>query len=374
MPADPRDPALVADYLIFFRGAERTFAQMAAAYPESPIYTIAHRAGATDRRFAGREIHTSWLQRAGLTREWYRYTLPLLPGAAESLPVSRHRVVVSSSFGFAHGVRPRPEAVHVCYCHTPFRYAWHERDRGLSGTPAFARPIAARSLTRVKAWDVEASTRVTHYVANSEITRARIAEFYGRDAEVLHPPVETERFAVSEPEDYFVYLGELVSHKRAEVAIEAARLAGKPITIVGDGPDLPALRAAHGDHATFLGRIGDAELAAVLSRALALVVPNVEEFGIAAVEAQASGRPVLALGAGGALETVVDGETGVLVDGGSVEEFAEAMGEVDFTRFAPAAARANAERFAAARFRERLTDLVARASAGRSGASVSSRP
>ena len=230
--------------------------------------------------------------------------------------------------------------------------------------PGTLRGFAARSLARVKAWDLEASTRVTHYVANSEITRARIAEFYGRESEVLHPPVEVGRFAIGEPEDYFLYVGELVSHKRAGVAIAAAKLAGRPIRVVGDGPDLAALRAAHGDHATFLGRIGDDELARVYSGALALVVPNVEEFGIASVEAQASGRPVLAVGAGGALETVVDGETGVLTAGGSAGEIAAAMADVDFTRFDPAAARGNAERFADRLFRERLIEIVGRASSG----------
>jgi glycosyltransferase involved in cell wall biosynthesis len=352
------DPALAADYLIFFRGAERTFAQMAACWPQAPIYTIAYRGGATAGRFEGRRIRTSFMQRLGLNRHWYRYALPLLPRAAESLPVGEHRTIVSSSFGFAHGVRPAPGAVHVCYCHSPFRQAWHERERALATTPRWARSYAARTLARYREWDLEASGRVTHYLANSEITRRRIADLYGREAAVIHPPVETERFAPGVPEDYFLYVGELVSHKRPEVAVRAAELAGVPLLLVGDGPEQRRLDAIAGERTRLLGRIGDSELASVYARARALIVPNVEEFGIAAVEAQAAGRPVLALGEGGARETVVDGVTGTLVAGGAAEDFAEAMREVDFTRFDPEAARRNAERFSAGRFRERLLAAV----------------
>jgi glycosyltransferase involved in cell wall biosynthesis len=351
-------PALVADYLIFFRGAERTFAQMVDCWPQAPIHTIAYRAGATGGRFEGREVQTSFMQWLGLNRHWYRYALALLPRAAESLPVGERATIVSSSFGFAHGVRPRTGAIHVCYCHSPFRQAWHERGRALAGTPRWARGYAARTLERYRAWDLEASRRVTHYVANSEITRARIAELYEREAPVIHPPVEVDRFATAEPEDYFLFVGELVSHKRPEVAVRAAELAGVPLRVVGDGPEQRRLRAIAGDRIRFLGRICDDELASVYSRARALIVPNVEEFGIASVEAQAAGRPVLALGEGGALETVVDGVTGTLVDAGAPDDFAEAMREVDFTRFDPAVARDNAHRFSAGRFRERLTEAV----------------
>ena len=226
---------------------------------------------------------------------------------------------------------------------------------------ALTRRIARRSLARMREWDLEASRRVTHYVANSEITRERIAATYGRDAELLHPPVEVDRFRPGEPEDYFLTVGELVPHKRTELALEAARRSGRRITVVGDGPELARLRSEYGDRATFLGRIGDPELAAVYAGALALVVPNAEEFGIAAVEAQAAGRPVLAVGEGGARETVLEGETGVLVDGQSADALAEAMRDVDFTRFDPAAARTSAERFRPEVFRAGLVAAVDRA-------------
>jgi glycosyltransferase involved in cell wall biosynthesis len=201
-------------------------------------------------------------------------------------------------------------------------------------------------------------------VANSEITRRRIERCYGREAEVVHPPVDVDRFepvAAAEVGDHFLFVGELAAHKRPDVAVEAARRAGRAIKVVGGGPELRRLRSRAGGQVEFLGRVGDRELARLYARSLALVVPNVEEFGIAAVEAQAAGRPVLALASGGAAECVVDGETGVLVDGSGADRLAEAMREVDFRRFGSAAARANAERFAPARFRAELAAVVARA-------------
>jgi glycosyltransferase involved in cell wall biosynthesis len=201
---------------------------------------------------------------------------------------------------------------------------------------------------------------VTGYVANSALTRNRIREFYGRDAPVVHPPVDTHRFRAGVPEDFFLVVGELVPHKRTELALEAARRAGVAITVVGDGPERNRLEKAHGAKAQFLGRLSDRELIDLYARARAVVMPNVEEFGIVAVEAQAAGRPVVAANAGGGRETVIDGITGVLVPPEDVEALAEAMRSTDFDRFVPERARQQAERFSAAEFRLRFTQEVAR--------------
>ncbi len=260
--------ALVHDYLLFLRGAERAFSAIAGIWPDATIYTGAYSESATEGRFAGREIRTSWAQRLGVNRHWYRALLPVWPRAIESLPLGDHPLVVSSSFAFAHGVRPDPGAVHVCYCHSPFRYAWHENESALASLPAPARPLARRLLASAREWDREASRRVTRYVANSRITQRRIRKAYGREAEVIHPPVEVERFGPAEPEevgDHFLFVGELVAHKRADVALEAARRAGKRIRVVGGGPELRRLRAAYADCAEFLGRVPDAELARIYS-------------------------------------------------------------------------------------------------------------
>ena len=335
---------LVHDYLLVMRGAERTFHAMAGAWPEARIYTTLYDVAGTEGAFARRDVRTSFLQRTGAKQDGFRKLLPLFPAAVERLPVGEHELLVSSSSAFALGVRPGPGAIHVCYCHSPFRYVWHEREKALAEMPGPARPLGARVLERIREWDREASGRVTHFIANSEITRSRIREFYGRDSHLVHPPVEIDRFlaADAEPEDWFLMVGALVGHKRMESAFEAARAAGRRIRVVGDGPERERWQADYADVAEFLGRVPDDELIGLYSRALAVVIANVEEFGITAVEAQAAGRPVLAVAGGGVLETVVPGVTGELVE---PDGLAEAMKGVDFTAFDPQAARSNAIRF-----------------------------
>ncbi|MFY9264896.1 MAG: glycosyltransferase [Solirubrobacterales bacterium] len=354
------DIGLVHDYLLTARGAERTFSAMAGCWPEAPIYTALFDREQMGDRFARRRVVTSGLQKLGVGQRSFRALLPLFPGAIERLPVGEHDVVVSSSSAFAHGVHPGADAVHVSYCHSPFRYVWHERDRTIRQMPAAARPLARRVLGRVRRWDLAATDRVTHFVANSEITRERIFGCYGREAAVIHPPVDVERFgAPQRPQGYLLYVGEITAHKRVETAIEAARLAGRQIKVVGDGPERRRLATLHAGHAEFVGRIPDRELTDLFARADALIVPNVEEFGIAAVEAQAAGRPVVGIARGGTRETVIDGVTGVLVDTGTVEEFAEALRATDFSRFDGADIAMYAKRFSIARFQRELRDLVA---------------
>ena len=346
--------ALVHDYLLTVRGAERTFEAIASYFPFAPIYTLLYDERGTEGRFRQREIHTSGLQRLRLGQARFRWLLPALPGAAQRLGVEGHDLVISSSSAFAHGVRPDEGAQHVCYCYTPFRYAWHDYAIALEEVSWGARPFLRTALKRIRDWDIAASRRVTHYIAISQISQQRIAESWGRDATIVHPPVEVDRFSIGEPEDFFLVTAHLVRHKRIEIALQAARRARVPIKVVGDGPDMRRLQALYGGSADFLGRVSDAELASLYGRARALVMPNIEEFGIAGVEAQASGRPVLAANAGGARETVVDGETGVLVTPESVSAFAEAMQEVDFDRFDSAHIRQHAQQFSEARFRERF--------------------
>ena len=357
------EPVLVHDYLLVMRGPERTFAAMADCWPYAPVRTLLYDAEGTWGRFGHHRISVSRLQRLGLSQQSFRRLLPLYPLAAERLPVAGHDVVVSSSSAFAHGVRPDPGAVHVCYCHSPFRYAWHERDVALREIPGPLRPALKAVLDRVRRWDLEASGRVTHYVANSEITRRRIADFYGRDSVVVHPPVAVDRFAPGTPEDWYLTVSEVVQHKRIEIALQAARRSGSKLKVVGTGPDLARLQREYAGHAEFLGRVSDEELRTLYPRARALVMANVEEFGIAGVEAQAAGRPVLAADAGGARETVVDGVTGHRVRPDDVEALAEAMAHADIDRLDPAAIVANAERFSVRRFQERLRAEVGRAAA-----------
>jgi glycosyltransferase involved in cell wall biosynthesis len=349
--------ALAHDYLLVLRGAERTFAGMTDVWPEAPIFTLLYDEQGTHGRFAGRSVTTSPLQRLGARQDTFRAMLPLFPIAVRRLDLSGYDTIVSSSSAFAHGVRPPAGAKHVCYCYSPFRYAWHEQARALSEVPAPLRPLLRLVLRRHRAFDRRAIRTVDRFLATGEIARERIRRFWGRDATVLHPPVEVERFSLGEAGDHVLFVAELVRHKRPEVAIEAAVAAGRRIKVVGTGPELGRLRERYGRHADFLGRVDDAGLARLYAEAAGLVVPNVEEFGIAAVEAQAAGRPVVAIDAGGARETVLPERTGLLVPDGDPEALARAL-RSDLTRFDPREIQAHAQRFRPEVFRERLREIV----------------
>lgn len=352
---------LAHDYLLVMRGAERTFAAISDMAPSAPIYTLLYDREGTQGRFARHPVVTSKLQRLGVRQRGFRALLPLFPAAAARLPAQRHQLVISSSSAFAHGVRIGDQAVHVCYCHTPFRYAWFERERALGEVPTAVRPLVDLTLRRIRRRDIEIAREVTHYVANSSLCQERIHRFWGREAPVVHPPVEVERFTSAEPEDFFLLVSEVVRHKRLPLALEAAKRAGRRIVVVGEGPELARLRTEYADVHDFLGRVSDAELERLYPRALALIVPNVEEFGIAAVEAQAAGRPVVGVDAGGLRETVVPGVTGELVADGDLDALAEALTYTDFTRFDSDRLRSNAQRFSTANFHRRLGDEVRRA-------------
>jgi glycosyltransferase involved in cell wall biosynthesis len=228
----------------------------------------------------------------------------------------------------------------------------------MSEMPTALRPALGAALTAIRRWDVKASGRVTHYVANSRHTQRRIKQFYGRDSAIVHPPVEVDRFRSGEPDDYFLAVTELVPHKRIEVAAQAASESGRRLKVVGGGPELERLRASYGHNVEFLGRVDDQELVDLYAHARALILPNVEEFGIAAVEAQAAGRPVIAAAAGGALETVHDGVTGRLVPPGDAPALERTLRDFDDRQFDAGAIRHHAERFSAAAFRERFKAQV----------------
>jgi len=355
--------SLVHDYLLVMRGAERTFAAIADLYAQAPIHTLLHDEQGTNGRFAGRTITTSPLQHLGVDQSTFRRLLPLYPSAVERLKLPESDVVLSSSSAFAHGVRIPDGAVHVCYCYTPFRYAWYEEATALRETSPLLRGLLRQQLRRIRKWDLAASRRVDAYVAISELSRERIKRYYGRDAPVVHPPVETHRFAPGKPGDSLLVVSELVRHKRVSVALEAARQVQMPIRVVGSGPTYAALSRYYPE-AEFLGRANDEQLAELYASARAIIMPSIEEFGITAVEAQAAGRPVIAAAAGGALETVLDGQTGRLARPDDVESFAQAMREIDKLDFDPATAVRNAERFSVAAFQRRLSAHISEVTEG----------
>jgi glycosyltransferase involved in cell wall biosynthesis len=348
---------LAHDYLLVMRGAERTFAAMADEWPDAPIHTTIYDEAGTERRFAGRDVRVSPLQRLGVRQGGFRRLLPLFPWAVGRLDVSEHDVVVSSSSAWAHGVPHRDDAVHVCYCHSPFRYAWHERQTALNEAPAPLRPVLDRVLGRIKRWDAAAHERLTRHVANGRLTQQRISDFYGIEADVVYPPVDVDRFTHAEPEDFILVVGELVAHKRADVALEGAARADVPAKVVGSGPEAERWKARF-PGAEFLGRVDDDALGKLYARCRAYVTCAVEEFGITTVEAQAAGRPAVAPRAGGASEIVQEGVTGVLLDRNDPDEVAQVLRDTDFTRFRWAACAENAQRFSVPRFRGEIRAQV----------------
>jgi glycosyltransferase involved in cell wall biosynthesis len=354
-------PALVHDYLLVMRGAERTFAAMASCWPGAPVFTLLCDHADIRQDFEGHPISTSYLQRLHPRQPGFRRLLPFFPHAAETLPIGDFELVISSSSAFAHGVRPNASATHIAYCHTPFRYAWHELEPTISRTPPLLRPAARRLLGRSRRWDVAASERVTHYIANSRLTQQRIQDYYHRDATIIHPPVDITRFHSGPPEDFFLVVSEILWHKRLEIALQAAQRAKVPLVVVGGGPDRKHLEARYGGrHVSFLGRVSDEALNDLYARARALVVPNVEEFGIAAVEAQASGRPVIAAGGGGVAETTIPGETSVLFPLGDVAALADIMRTTDFERFSRDRIQVHAAQFSTEEFKRRFMAETAR--------------
>jgi len=344
--------ALVHDFLLDVRGAERVFIELCRMWPEAPIYTAVYDEEGTEGRFADRTVHSSFLQGLRPSARTFRVLLPLYPAAIESFDLSGYDLVVSSSSAWAHAILCDEHTVHVSYCHNPFRYAWNDRDQTLArARNPVARAFLRGAFRRWRQWDWIAAQRTDRYIANSDTTRARIKAYFGREASVVYPPVETARFSAGRVGDHYAIVSELMPHKQIDLAIEAFNALALPLIVIGDGPDARRLRRDAGPMIHFAGRLTDAAVAEVLQGARALIVTAVEEFGIAAVESQAAGRPVIARRGGGALETIVDGVTGCWWSGGA-EDLARAVLEFDDASVNPLACVRNAHRFDTAQFRE----------------------
>jgi glycosyltransferase involved in cell wall biosynthesis len=359
-----RRVALIHDFLLDLRGAERVFAAICDAYPEADVFTAVYDEKGTEGRFADRDPQASFLQKVRPTSRTFRPLLPLYPHAVESLDLRGYDIVVSSSSAWAHGVLVDPGTVHVCYCHNPFRYAWSEREATLAARNLLTRPALRVLLSRWRQWDALAAQRVDRYVANSSITAARIRRYFGRASTVLHPPVELARFSPGPVGEHYLVLAELMPHKRIDVAIRAFNALKRPLVVVGDGPEYRRLKRLAGPTIRLTGRISDGEVADLLRTAQALVVTASEEFGIAAVESLASGRPVIALRSGGVLETVDEAITGAFYENADdPRALAAAVAGFDVKGVDAGACVTSAQRFSVERFQERLRGIVAETAA-----------
>lgn len=357
--------AIVHDWLNQVGGAENVLEALAQFWPRPPIYTSMYWSALAQQRpaFAAWDIHTSFMQRLPGVFTHHQVYLPLYPLAFEQFDLSRYELVVSNKSGFCHGVITGPETLHLCYCLTPTRFLWNfdsyaQREGGLSRLANLAlRPM----LSYFRLWDRLAADRVDHFIAISRAVQRRIEKYYGRDSIIIYPPVDTERFVPSgrPPGDYYLAGGRLIPYKRVDLAVRAFTQLGLPLLVYGEGRDLDSLAAIAGPNITFLGRVSWSRLVELFQNCRAFIFPGLEDFGIAPLEAQACGRPVIAFAGGGSFDTVVDGETGILFDEQRVESLQAAVRRFETLALDPDRIRRHAERFSAARFRRDMESFIA---------------
>ncbi|NDJ53172.1 MAG: glycosyltransferase family 4 protein [Chloroflexi bacterium] len=358
--------ALVHDWLNQRGGAENVLESLVDLYPGTPIYTSIYAPSKMPSAYRDWDIRSTYMDSLPGIHDFHQPYLALYPHAFANLDLSAYDVVLSNKSGFCHGVQTGA-SLHICYCLTPTRYVWQfasyaQRER-ISGLTSAILPPVVKMLQR---WDYKAAQQVDVFAAISTVVQERISRFYNRDSVVIYPPVQTERFApAAQHDDYYLVVSRLVPYKRIDLAVKACTELGVPLKVAGSGRDLDSLKAIGGPTIEFLGRVPDEDLPDLLARCKAFIFPGLEDFGIAPVEAQAAGRPVIAFRGGGALDTVIDGDTGLFFTEQSVESLIDALRRFEATahRFDPQRCRRNAERFDEAVFRREITELVRREAA-----------
>lgn len=363
--------ALVHDYLNQYGGAERVLEALHEIFPTAPIYTSIYDPAAMPASYRGWDIRTSWMQGLPGWRKHFRKYFLLYPSAFEAFDLSGYDLIISSSSAYAKGIIPPPGATHICYCHTPMRFAWRtgayiERE-AIGGRTSRVLEIL---LTALRAWDVVSAQRVDAFIANSHEVAGRIRRYYGRAAEVIPPPVDLPPYVAAEPEEFYLAGGRFVPYKRLDLVVAALSALKLPLVIFGDGRDRPQLEALAGPHVRFVGRVGDDELRDLYRRCRAYITAGDEDAGIQPVEAMAAGRPVIAYAAGGVRETVIDGVTGTFFAEQTAAALAVAVARSRTLQFDPGTIRRHAEQFGRERFRERIAAFVAAQSVGAAQSAV----
>ena len=359
-----RRVAIVHDWLTGMRGGEKVLDAICERYPDAALFTIVHVPGRVSPAIERLHPRTSFVQRLPFVERLYRVYLPLFPAAVEQFDLDGFDVVLSISHCAVKSVIKGAGATHVCYCLTPMRYAWDQFDAyfGPERTGRVGSAVMRGVMAHMARWDRDTAGRADRYVAISHYVAGRIRRYYNRDATVVYPPVDTAFFTPATQsngtERYALVVSALVPYKRVDLAIEAARLAGVPLKIVGDGPDRERLQRTASSSTTFLGRRSNDEIRELYRHAAVTLLPGEEDFGIVPVEAQACGRPVVALSRGGATETVVDGRTGVLVDELSAAAFADGISRAMSASFDRTVIRRHAEQFSRERFVHQIAALV----------------
>lgn len=354
--------ALVHDWLPFMGGAERVLINFLELFPEAPIYTTIANKDKLDEQLKNANIIVSSLQRNKKNIENHRKFFPLMPTAMESFDLNDYDIVLSSSSSVAKGIITNPNTMHICYCHSPMRYGWefsYEYAGKMAGGSNIKKRILKYFLSAIRLWDNASSDRVDYFIANSENVAKRIWKHYRRKSVVIHPPVRCSLFKPSEiDEDYFLILSRLQEYKRIDVAIEAFNKNGLPLVIIGDGPDREKLESMANSNIKFLGRQPDEVIKDYYAKCRAFIFPGEEDFGITPLEAQASGRPVIAYGKGGALETVVENKTGVFFENQTAEDLLSAIEKFEKMKFNKEEIRNHAELFDESIFKKKISNYM----------------
>ena len=352
--------ALVHDYLNQYGGAERVLEEFHALWPDAPVYTSIYDPSRMPDRYRGWDIRVSGLDRVPFARRKHQALLFMLPQVFEAFDLDDYDLVISSSSGFAHGVLTLPETLHICYCHSPPRFLWdyhnYARREGLGGA---ARLLVEQALPRLRAWDRVTADRADAWIATSRLVSARIERFYNKGSAIIPPPAPVHGFDVArEPGDYFLLLMRLVGWKRPDIAVEACTRLGLPLVVAGEGRERKRLQRLAGPSVTFVGHADDAQIKGLLAGCKALILPSEEDFGLTPLEAMATGRPVIAYGHGGVLDTVVPGRTGAFFEQQTTDAVAEALMAFDPSHYNARDIRGHAEQFDSARFRARIRAFV----------------
>lgn len=358
-PPQPARVAIVHYWLLSMRGGEKVIERLCRLFPDADIYTLVADPGGLSPVIRQHPIHTSFLQRIG-GRKHYQKMLPLMPFALESFDLRGYDLVISSEAGPAKGVITRPDALHLCYCHSPMRYIWDLYPEYRAQAGWLTRAMMSVVTPPLRVWDVSTAARVDHFIANSGYVAKRIRKFYRREAEVIHPPVDVARFQLAPaPGDFYLCAGQITPYKRVDLAVQACTRLGRKLVVVGSGASA-ALRAMAGPTVRFLDRADDATMAELFATCKALIYPGLEDFGILPLEVAASGRPVLAYGRGGALETVVNGVTGLHFERQDVDAVTDVIArfEAQEAAFDPISIRRHALGFDNAHFDARILTRI----------------
>ena len=355
--------ALIHDHLAQDGGAERVLKVLAEIFPEAPIFTLLYEKKNADKYYRHRAIETSIIQKLPGGISHYQWYMPFMPMAVEFFDLSGYDLVISDSSSFAKGVITSNHTLHICYCHTPTRYLWSDTHQYINDLKynQYFKKIISLVLNYIRMWDKLAADRVDSFIANSKFVAGRIKKYYKRESTIIYPPVEIDKFKLADGlGDYFLIGGRLAPYKRVDLAVLAFKKMNKKLKIFGDGTELKRLKdlARGHENIEFLGRIDDGVKAELYAHCQAFIYTQEEDFGITAVEAQASGRPVIAFRQGGATETVKEGITGIFFNEQTVDSLEKAILSFDVTKFKPEIIRRKAEQYSVARFKKELTVFV----------------